>query len=315
MSKILITGGAGFIGLNLAKRLSETKNQIYLVDNLARGKKDKYLRKVLKHKNIKFLKVDLLKKFFLPYNFKYIFHLASTVGVKNVNRNPFNTIENNIIGTINLIKSLKGKNITKFICFSSSEVYAPNSEKNLIFKPAKENNNLLVSYDTKPRDSYYLSKLINEKIVALSGHRFLILRPHNIYGPRMGNSHVIPELLQKIKSKKKCKIYSPNHSRSFCFIEDAINQIVKLSFSNKTNNQIYNIGNMREEIKIYDLAKKIKKLLKNDCKLLKHINTPGSPKRRVPNMTKTLKTTRLNRFTNLNNGLSKTANWYFNEKN
>ena len=72
---------------------------------------------------------------------------------------------------------------------------------------------------------------------------------------------------------------------------------------------------MREEIKIYDLAKKIKKLLKNDCKLLKHINTPGSPKRRVPNMTKTLKTTRLNRFTNLNNGLSKTANWYFNEKN
>ena len=126
----------------------------------------------------------------------------------------------------------------------------------------------------------------------------------------MGHSHVIPELIKRINSKTKCKIFSPNHTRSFCYIDDAIKQIISLSLSNKTNNSIYNIGNMREEIKIFDLAKKIKNIVNKNCKLVKGKNTIGSPKRRKPNMKKTLGRVKNLDFVNLNEGLNKTAEWY-----
>ena len=126
----------------------------------------------------------------------------------------------------------------------------------------------------------------------------------------MGHSHVIPELIKRINSKNKCKIFSPNHSRSFCYIDDAIKQIISLSLSNKTNNSIYNIGNMKEEIKIFDLAKKIKNIVNKNCKLEKGKNTPGSPKRRKPSMKKTLGRVKNLNFVNLDKGLNKTAEWY-----
>jgi len=97
MGKILITGAAGFIGLNLARSLIKTNNKIYLLDNLSRGKIDNNFKKLLKNKNVKFVKKDLIKNQNLVEKFDYIFHLASVVGVKNVNRDPFNTINNNII--------------------------------------------------------------------------------------------------------------------------------------------------------------------------------------------------------------------------
>tara|TARA_B100001063_G_scaffold234785_1_gene252635 strand:+ start:889 stop:1836 length:948 start_codon:yes stop_codon:yes gene_type:complete len=315
MSKILITGAAGFIGSQLAKSLLKKNNKIYLVDNLSRGKFDSHFKDILKKKNVKFIKKDLKKKLYFKENFDFIFHLASVVGVKNVNKDPMITLSNNIISTFNLIKSIKNKKKTKFIFFSTSEVYSPLSEKSKKFKPAEEKNDLVVPMSTKPRDSYFLSKLINEKIFTLSGLRYLILRPHNIYGPRMGNAHVIPELIKKINKNNKCKIFSPGHSRSFCFVDDAINQIIELSFSKKTYGQIYNIGNMNEEIKIYDLAKKLKKLLKRNTKLIRYKNTSGSPKRRAPNMYKTLGKINFKKFTNLESGLIKTINWYLNEKN
>ena len=189
------------------------------------------------------------------------------------------------------------------------------SEENKIFKPSEEKNNLLVLESTKPRDSYFLSKLICEKIVSLSGFKYIILRPHNIYGPRMGHSHVIPELIRRIKKNQKCKIYSPNHTRAFCYVDDAINQIIKLSFHSKAYDSIYNIGNMKEEIKIINLAKKIKAIVNKKCVLIKSKITPGSPKRRVPNMRKTINKTKIKNFTNLNNGLIQTFKWYNYEKN
>lgn len=130
----------------------------------------------------------------------------------------------------------------------------------------------------------------------------------------MGYSHVIPELIYKIKRGKTCKIYSPDHSRAFCYIDDAINQVIKLSFSNKMYNSIYNIGNMNEEIKIFQLAKMIKNIVNKKCLIKKFKDTPGSPKRRVPNMKKTLQNLKNYKFTNLNNGLIKTVEWYLNEK-
>ena len=124
-SKILITGAAGFIGFNLAKNLYSKKFKLVLLDNLSRGKMDKNFKNFCKLKGVKFSRIDLTKTFKLKDNFQHIFHLASTVGVKNVTKNPINTLQNNISSTFNLIKAIKNTSKANFIFFSTSEVYAP----------------------------------------------------------------------------------------------------------------------------------------------------------------------------------------------
>ena len=310
MKSIIITGGAGFIGYHLAKKYSRKKFKIFILDNFQRGKKDKFLNKLNKNKNIKLISVDLSKPFNLMIdNITKVFHLAAIVGVSNVNKSPIKTFKKNTLSLINTIDFLKRKNFKgKFIFFSTSEVYSPLIFKNIGHQLPTERDDLLISNKLIDRDSYYISKIFGEKYTQFSNINYLILRPHNIYGPRMGTSHVIPELLEKAKKNKILKIYSPNHTRSFCYIDDAINQIIQISNS-KNKNQIFNIGNNKEEIKIKDLAKKILSLLKINKKIIFEKNTEGSPPRRVPKIKKILSKIRIKKFVSLENGIKKMLEW------
>lgn len=318
--KIIITGGAGFIGFHLAKALLNKKYKIYIIDNLSRGKLDIEFKKMLKNKNIIFLKKNLRKK--ITNNFKnidLIFHLAGSVGVKNITDKPYNSFLNNIMTLKNIIdfnKSLKKE--AKIILFSTSEVYSPLIESGKVKYPIKENSRIFLSSKTFKRDAYYLSKIFNEKLTELSCKNFLILRPHNIYGPRMGFSHVIPELIKKMYFEKNFKtkstiVYSPNHKRAFCYIDDAISQIIKLSMNPNIKNDVFNIGNMQEEIKIIELAKLLKKLYFDKSRILLGSITQGSPIRRVPNMKKTNSKTKIYKNTKLYEGIKKTLNWYISQ--
>ena len=317
IKKILLTGGAGFIGLNLCNALIKKKFKVIILDNFTRKNKDSYFKKMIKNKSIKFINLDIKKKIKLKNeNPDLIFHLAGSLGVQNISSKPFLTAKNNILSNISLVEfALSLKKKPKVILFSTSEVYSPLIKKKIYKSPFSAENDLLIKKDVIPRDSYYLSKILNEKILQLSGLNYIILRPHNIYGPRMGYRHVIPELFSRIsKSQKKIKIYSPNHTRAFCYIDDAIKQIIKVSFNKRYTNQTYNIGNMKEEIKIFDLAKKIQSYVKNDCRIFKGPNTSGSPKKRRPDMRKTLKLFKNFNFTDLNKGLQKTLDWYKNNE-
>lgn len=315
--KIIITGGAGFIGYYLAKRLVSQNFKVIIWDNLSRGKYDPYLKNLLKNKNVEFYKKNLQKKIKSKKDkVSHIFHLAGSVGVKNISENAYNSFLNNFITLKNVIEFNRNlSNTAKLILFSTSEVYSSLIKKKKAKFPLKEENDTIIENKIIDRDAYYLSKIFNEKLTQLSRLKYIILRPHNIYGPRMGFSHVIPELIKKIiqekkKISKKTIVYSPNHTRAFCYIDDAVDQIIKLSFSKNSNKKIFNIGNMKEEIKIIDLAKKIKKKIYKKSKLIRGRVTIGSPKRRVPDMTKTTKETKLVNFTNLENGLNKTIRWY-----
>tara|TARA_B100001093_G_scaffold493813_1_gene536404 strand:- start:653 stop:1615 length:963 start_codon:yes stop_codon:yes gene_type:complete len=312
----LITGGAGFIGLHLCRKLLKKNFKIIILDNFLRGKKDDELKNLLREKRVKLIKIDLSKKYDLKIkNLSHIFHLAGSVGVKNINKDPLGSLTNNILSlrnVININNNLKKK--AKIIVFSTSEVYSPIIKRDRVKFPLKEDNEIIIENKIIDRDSYYISKIVNEKLVQFSRSDYLILRPHNIYGPRMGLSHVIPELIKKFinlkKSKKRILVFSPSHKRAFCYIEDAINQIIRLSLDKKVKNDTFNIGNMKEEVTMFNLAKKIKKIVLSKSSINKGSATLGSPRRRVPDMRKTEKAIRYKKYINLNYGLNKTIEWY-----
>ena len=110
--KYLITGGAGFIGIKLTERLLKNKkNKIYIIDNFSKKTVDKNLLGILKNKNVKLIQKDLkyILDYLKIYNFDYIYHFAAILGVKKVIDNPFVTLKENILTTINLINFSKNK--------------------------------------------------------------------------------------------------------------------------------------------------------------------------------------------------------------
>ena len=314
---ILITGAAGFIGFHLLKKISKNKNyKITIIDNFSRGKRDvEFINLIKKRKNIKIKKMDLTKKFVTKENYSHIFHLAAIVGVKNVKKDPIKTFDTNLVSTINILKAFENKKIKPvLIFFSTSEIYQPLLDKNKLNFPTTETQNFIYPSSFNPRQSYYLSKFFSEIIIQLSKFKYIIYRPHNIYGPRMGYSHVIPELILKFKSiNKEIDVFSPSHKRAFCYIDDAINLILSSCFKTKSLDKIFNLGNMKEEVRIKDLVIKIKKILKSNKKINHKENTLGSPSRRVPDINKINKIINIKKFTSLNQGLEKTVLWY--EKN
>ena len=137
-----------------------------------------------------------------------------------------------------------------------------------------------------------LSKIYGEALCIHSGMPYVILRPHNIYGPRMGLSHVVPQIMEKcckIDNGKLVEVFSPSHTRTFCFIDTALDQIYNLTICDDAVNDIFNIGQEEPEIKISYLVEKIIKITKKDLKIKKMQNTLGSPERRCPSMKKTYK--------------------------
>ncbi len=310
--KILITGGAGFIGFNLVKSLYK-KYKITIIDNFSRGKLDKSFKSFVEINNITIAKQDLKKKIKLKNNFDYIFHLAATVGVKNVTKDPIFTFKNNVDTLFKIIDFCKKNKKTKLIFFSTSEVYSPLIEKKIknLF-PLKENYIMQLKTKHIPRDSYYLSKLFSEAILQTSELNYTIYRPHNIFGPRMGMSHVIPELINKIYNKieKNVLIQSPNHKRVFCYIDEAIQQIIKTFTKKSSNKEILNIGSNSNEISIWALANEIAKIKKNNKKLMRGKITPGSPSRRVTSTKKTKNISGKYPKISFKKALLKTYEWY-----
>ena len=199
--KYLITGGAGFIGIKLTEELLKNKkNIIYIIDNFSKNTGSKNYRNIIKNKNVKIIKKNLndIESYLKIYNFDYIYHFAALLGVKKVIDNPFVTLKENIISSINLINFSKKQKKLKKICFAStSEVYSYSLKKKLVKYPTPENLDILISKDFNPRSSYLLSKIVGEYMINYSNLNYVIFRPHNIFGPQMGFSHVIPQLTKK----------------------------------------------------------------------------------------------------------------------
>ena len=317
--KVLIIGGGGFIGGHLLKKLlnNKTISHVDIIDNFSRVKEDKFLKDLIKDRRVSILKRNIttieLNKF-RRKNYDFIYQFAAILGVQNVINNPEKVLINNFLimkKSIEIAK--KQKKLKKFIFLSTSEVYAGSLENFKIKFPTPESTTLALTNILNSRTTYMLSKIYCEAMCIHSNLRYLILRPHNIYGPRMGYSHVIPELIKKISIIKKnnsLNLFSFNHRRAFCYVDDAINQIYLITKS-RIINETLNIGNNEEEISIINLCKKILKLYcRKDIKIVKKNINNYSPSRRLPAMNKIYKFIKKFKYTKLDDGLIKTINWY-----
>jgi len=315
--KILIIGGAGFFGYHLSKKYISSGHTVDIIDNLSRGKLDKDLYNILESDKICFYNEEL-NSFYenknYSKNYDLIYHLAAKVGVANVQNDPYGTLYDNINLTniaVNIAK--KQRKLKRIIFTSTSEVYSGAVEINLAKIPTEEETSLIINDIKEKRATYKLSKIVGESMLLNSSLPVSIVRPHNIYGPRMGMSHVIPELIFKISKLKdgdKLGVYSINHTRTFCFIEDAINMIMNIAINKDTTNKVLNLGAHGPEIKMGDLAKKITLLANKDINLVPELDHPGSPTRRCPDMSNTFKHINYKYKFNLENGLNKTFDWY-----
>ncbi|MCX7728399.1 MAG: NAD-dependent epimerase/dehydratase family protein [Bacteroidia bacterium] len=304
-TNILITGGAGNIGSSLARKLSENPSyHIVIADNLSTGSMSKV--PVSAHHNVHFIKADCnnyqdIANVFYQYHFDYVFHFAAVVGVKRTQENPLKVL-NDIKGIEYVLQLSKASNVKKFFYASSSEVYGEPVEI-----PQKEYSTPLNS-----RIPYAVVKNVGECYCRSFYQEYqlpyTIFRFFNTYGPYQTTDFVIPKFLVAALKNEPITIYGDgSQSRTFTYIDDNTDTIIKIMENELLNNDIINVGN-DEMITILDLAKKIIQIThsKSEIIFLPPLKE-GDMTRRMPDNTKMRKI--LNRpLISLEEGIKKLLN-------
>ncbi len=321
--KVLITGGAGFIGFHLARNLVAQNYSVTIVDNLERGRADGEFKILLKNKKIRFIKADITEaKSFkkIGRDYDYIYHLAAINGTGNFYMIPDKVLKVAVIGTLNILDWFVKQKKGKLLFSSSSEAYAGGLKllKERFPIPTPEGVPLVVDNPENVRWSYGAGKILGEVAIhayekASKMKNFVIIRYHNIYGPRMGFEHVLPQFIERIvRNENPFFIKGGQETRTFCYIDDGIRATQMIMESEETNGQTINIGRSDDEIRIIDVAKELFKIAGVSPKI-KILPAPeGSVQRRCPKVEK-LKRLGFRPEVSLREGLRKTYEWYKNK--
>ncbi len=282
----LVTGGTGFIGAGICKMLILLGHKVTIFDDNSRGK----ISRILKiEKKVKFIKGDIRNKkkvFNSLKNIDAVIHLAYINGTKFFYEKPEMILDVAVKGLINILDGCIKYKIKELYLASSSEVY-----QTPIKIPTDENEPLKIPNIYNPRYSYGGGKILTELMGINYGRKFfkklIIFRPHNVYGPDMGNEHVIPEFINrfnKIKGKNFKIQGNGSETRSFIYIDDFV-RAFKYIIKKGKHLQIYNIGT-NEKVTIRSLVKKLSNILNKKIIIKKTKLFKGSTKKRLPNIRK-----------------------------
>lgn len=292
MSKIAVTGGAGFIGSHLCEELLKRNNQVTCLDNLITGNIDN-IKNLRKNPNFRFVEMDVNNSLPIDFEADEIYHLASPASPnpkspKSYHSLPFETMRVNTKGTWNLCDFALKKG-AKFLYSSTSEAYGDPLEH-----PQKETYNGNVS-STGPRSVYDESKRFGETITSafvrtkkLNGK---IVRIFNTYGPKMAldDGRVVMVFAKNALKNEPLPVFGEGEqTRSFCFVSDMVEGLIS-AMEKGEKGEIYNLGNP-EELKISELAEKIIKLTDSLSKLKFVEDLPeDDPQKRRPDIEKAKK--------------------------
>lgn len=309
MESALVTGGAGFIGSHLCESLLENDYKVICVDNLITGSK-KNIEKLLNNPNFEFLEQDVTKSIDNLPDVDFIFHLASPASPVDYQEKPEETLLVNSIGTLNLLNLARDKK-AKFLLASTSEIYGDPLEH-----PQKEGYRGNVN-TFGPRACYDESKRFGETATYVYIHKYYIdariIRIFNTYGPNMqkDDGRVISNFINWALENKDLKIDGDgSQTRSFCFVSDLVDGILKSMFEDKTRGEVFNLGNP-DEYKIKELAEKIVDMTGSKSKITLSDNfRTDDPMQRCPDIAKSKTILGWKPKVSLSEGLDKTIKYY-----
>ena len=260
--KILITGGAGFIGSHLAERLLEDGNELFIIDNLWTGKLAN-ISKIQNHDRLHLVIDTILNESVmneLIFKADQIYHLTAAVGVRNVMDHPVETLDTNVKGT-EVVLRLANQFKKKVFIASTSEIYGKHVEHDL-----SEDDNRVMGSVKKRRWAYACSKTLDEfqALAYFDEKKLLVLigRLFNTVGPRQTGQYgmVLPNFVQSALLAKPITVYGDGtQSRSFAHVNDVVEAIMRLMDEPAAEGDIFNVGN-NEEVTIKDLALKVKEM-------------------------------------------------------
>lgn len=268
--RVLITGGAGFIGSHLSETYLQRGDEVFVIDDLSTGSIEN-IRHLKDHPRFHYTIESIHNQPVtaeLVDQCDVIFHLAAAVGVRLIVESPVRTIENNVHGT-EVVLSLANKKKKKVLVASTSEVYGLSAEV-----PFREDGNLVMGATNKGRWSYACSKAIDE-FLALAYWRekklpTIVVRLFNTVGPRQTGQYgmVIPTFVRQALAGRPITVYgSGKQSRCFCYVGDVVSTLVKLMDAEDSVGEVFNIGSS-QEISILDLAKRVKELTDSDSEIV-----------------------------------------------
>jgi UDP-glucose 4-epimerase len=292
--KALITGGAGFIGSHLADRLLDDGHEVMVLDNLSTGSIDNIVH--LKGRAGFGYTIDSVTNESLLAELidgsDVVFHLAAAVGVKLIVEQPVHTIETNVHGTEVVLKHANKKKKLVFIA-STSEVYGKSTDV-----PFREAADVVMGPTTKHRWAYACSKLIDE-FLALAYWKekqlpVVIVRLFNTVGPRQTGRYgmVLPTFVRQALAGQPITVFGDGtQSRSFTYVGDVVEALVRLAREQRAIGEVFNIGNMGE-VTIANLAERVKRMT-GSCSPIQYIPYDQAYEagfedmpRRVPDITK-----------------------------
>ncbi len=313
---VFITGGVGFIGCSIARRLLENNNEVIVYDNFTRDSLQ-YFPGLREHENLKIIQGDIRNKEAISSaigNSTIIYHLAAIAGVSKYFSIPVDVLEVNILGTYNLLDAVKNnKNIKLFFDFSTSEIYGSNCFN------AFEDGDVRLEDLNEKRWTYATSKIASEKFGMSYFWQydvpFIGIRPFNIYGPGQVGEGVISYFLNNAIDHKTINITGDgSQSRTYCYIDDFISGLELLTKkSDDAIGKSFNIGTNTEIISVKSLAELAINITdsKSEIKYVKHLGEDVMV--RSPNINRIKKYGYEPKYS-LTEGLKNTAAWYSKNK-
>jgi UDP-glucose 4-epimerase/UDP-glucuronate decarboxylase len=314
--RALISGGAGFLGLRLACALVERGDDVTLLDDFSRGRDDPALRELLR--DARLVEHDLTRP--LPAqqlggDYGAVYHLAAVVGTQASAERPHEVLRVGLAATLNLLDWAAAVQPERLFLSSTSEVTDGAVGARLASVPVPDDVPLVVPDVALPRASYAISKIASEAQFLHYGNEHGALvrigRFFNVYGPRMGHDHVIPQLIGRaLDGPDPFPVYGAWQTRSFCFVDDAVEAALLLTELPTREPVVASVGNDREEIVIADLVKRVLELAGHEAELEIHDPPRGSPARRCPDLCRLRELTGYEPRVGLDDGLRQTVEWY-----